>query len=375
MSNKMVASLVKDIRKQFGEDAVYPASEIPSRGGITSGSLAFDYAIGPMGGLPRDRCIEFFGPESSGKTTLGLLAIAQFLDAQPQRAALILDLEHKLDLDRMTALLGSRMERVIVTFPDYIEEAQDIYTMPVAVPSGDIAITLLDSIGGAPNKSMTERSATEVDYGNAKMVTRFGKIAQGHSHKYECATIGINQIRDNFNPNDHSINTPGGKGWKHNCSLRVYLRKGKGRQNMSIAGETVVVGHTVAGRIYKNHLGGIEGREFSYWIYNVPTAEYGFGVDQGEETSRLSVATGVVQRNGGWLYHDALPGGKINGQYALTALMRVDAEARVKIAAQTIEALREADNAATVVAPSEMIEPDPDEPPQLGRNPLKAGLL
>jgi recombination protein RecA len=159
VTNKLAQSLVTEIRKKFGDESAYMASDIPSRGGITSGSLSLDFAIGPMGGLPRDRVMEFFGPESSGKTTLALLAISEFLDAQPKRGALILDLEHKLDLDRMHKLLGPRMDRVVVTFPDYIEEAQDIYTMPSTVPSGDVCIALLDSIGGAPNKTMTERSA------------------------------------------------------------------------------------------------------------------------------------------------------------------------------------------------------------------------
>lgn len=369
----MAEGMVKDINKKFGEGNAYMASDIPSRGGISSGSLSFDFAIGPMGGLPRDRCVEYFGPESSGKTTLALLNIATFLDAQPKRGALILDTEHKLDLDRLHSLLGPRMERVVVTFPDYIEDAQDIYT--TLVPRGDIAITLLDSIGGAPTKAVLEKSAQEGDYGNAKAVTRFARIAQGMSHKYECLTIGVNQVRDNMSANSHEIITPGGKGWKHACSLRTYLRKGKGKMPKIIDGDTVNIGTTVAGRIYKNHLGGIEMREFTYWFYNVATEEFGFGVDQGEETSRLSIATGVVAKSGGWFKHEALPGGQINGQPNLIEYLRVNPEPRAIIAAATLAALRVDPEAAVKIAPKEMTEQEPVvEEPQLGRNPLKEGL-
>lgn len=349
--------LVVDLRKDFGEKSAYLAKDIPRRGGISSGSLALDHAIGPLGGLPRDRCAEFFGPESSGKTTLGLLAIRNFLDAQPRRGALILDTEHKLDSDRIRQLLGDeRRKRLVVTYPDHIEEAQDIYTHPSLVSSGDIAIVLLDSIGGSPTKAVGEKSAEEGDFGNAKAVTRFARIAQGMAHKNECLTIGINQMRENFKPNDHSLNTPGGRGWKHACMLRVYLRTGKGRINILMGSDIVAVATTVAGRVYKNHLGGIEGREFSYWFYNTAYDGKPVGVDQAEEIERLAVATGVITRNRGWYYHDALPGGKVNGKDKLSTTLNADDALRKTLADATLEALRSDPHADDKLAGS-----DPDK--------------
>lgn len=336
----LAESLVADLNKSFGENTAYTAQTMPRRGGISSGSLALDYAIGPIGGFPRDRVMEIFGPESSGKTTLALMAIGNFLDAQPARGALILDTEHKLTEERLRMLLtDEHIKRLVVTYPDHVEQAQNIYTK--LVPTGDIAIALLDSIGGSPNKTMVARDAEDADYGNAKAVTRFGKIATGHSHKYECCTIGINQLRDNLNPNDHSLITPGGKGWKFNCMLRIYVRPGKGKFSIQVGNDTVTAGYTVAGRIYKNHLGGIEGREFSYWFYNTPTGTKRIGVDQGEEVTRLSTALGVVTRQGGWYYHDAFPGGKVNGLPRLIALVDEDAALRKVISEQTYARLRD----------------------------------
>lgn len=340
MAETLAEKLVRQVNKSQGEQTAYLAKDMPRRGGISSGSLALDYAIGPIGGFPVDRCIELFGPESSGKTTLALMGIANFLDAQPRRGALILDTEHKMESDRLTMLLGvERMKRVVVTYPDHIEQAQDIYTE--LVPGGDIAVALLDSIGGSPTKAVGEKSAEDGDFGNAKAVTRFARIAGGMAHKYECLTVGINQMRENLKPNDHSLNTPGGKGWKHACMLRIYLRKGKGKMPYDIGNDTVDAGNTVAGRIYKNHLGGIEGREFSYWFYNMAIPGHPIGVDQTEETVRLSTALGVVGRSGGWYSHDLLPGGKVNGLPRLIEAVAADEKVRKGIAALTMAALRD----------------------------------
>jgi len=335
----LAEQLVKQVRKEFGEKAAFLAKDIPNRSGVSSGSIALDYAIGPLGGMPRDHCVEFFGPESSGKSTLGLMCVANNLDFHTERGALILDTEHKMTEERLTQLLGpERMKRVVVAYPDHIEHAHDMYT--ALVPSGDIGVVMLDSIGGAPVKKATEDSAEKANFGNAKAVTAFARMAGGHSHKYECLTIGINQLRENLDPRSHALITPGGKGWKHACMLRVYLRKGKGRVSMVMGNDTVDVGYTVAGRIHKNHLGGIEGREFTYWFYNAPYQGKTIGVDQAEEVERLSTATGVVTRNGGWYVHEGLPDGKVNGKERFTEALNANPALRATLAEATLAALR-----------------------------------
>lgn len=334
--------LVADVRKEFGEKSAYLAKDIPQRGGISSGSLALDYAIGPLGGMPRDFVVELFGPESSGKSTLGMLTIANFLHAQPTRGALILDLEHKLTEPRLRQLLGDeRMKRTVVLYPDYIEQAHDMYMQ--LVPSGDICVAMLDSIGGAPGKKAVEDSAEQANYGTAKAITNFAKQSGIYAHKYECLTIGINQQRDNLDPRSHALVTPGGRGWKHHCMLRVYLRKGKGRMSAQRGNDTVDVGHEVTGRIIKNHLGGIEGREFTYWLYSAPYPEANkeVGVDQAEEIERLATATGVVARSGGWYKHPGLPKGQVNGKPAFTAALDADPGLRQVLAEATLAALKD----------------------------------
>lgn len=370
MPQTLAEKLVAQVNKKQGEGTAMLARDMPVRGGISSGSLALDYAIGPVGGFPRDRVMEIFGPESSGKTTLALMAIGNFLDAQPTRGALILDTEHKMTYDRVKMMIGAeRAQRVVVTYPDHIEQAQDIYTE--LVPSGDIAVTLLDSIGGSPTAAVLDKSAEDGDYGNAKAVTRLARIAGGMAHKYECCTIGINQLRDNMDPKSHALNTPGGKGWRYHCMLRIYVRPGKGKDYLQIGNDTVTAGNTIAGRIYKNHLGGIEGREFSYWFYNTPTPGHPFGVERTEETVRLSTALGVVLKSGGWYSHPSLPGGKVNGLPRLTEAVAANEALRAEIAQATMEALHEIDNADDVVAAFDadgLVE-------DVAANPLTAGNI
>src|ERR1700742_2897201 len=119
MTNAKFDKLYEDLQKEFGADTIMRAVDIPKRPGIPSGSLALDFAVG-FGGMPQDRVIEISGKESSGKTTLAIMIMTHFLDANPDRAALFLDLEHKLTADWLEYLVGTeRMQRIIYIQPDH----------------------------------------------------------------------------------------------------------------------------------------------------------------------------------------------------------------------------------------------------------------
>ena len=122
---KKLMKLKDDLVEGFGAESVMMASDIPVRPRISSGSLALDFAIG--GGMPTDRIVEVAGAEGCGKTSLALLTMQQFLDAQPDRGALILDVEHKLSADWVEQLIGAeRMKRVILAWPDTAEQGTDL---------------------------------------------------------------------------------------------------------------------------------------------------------------------------------------------------------------------------------------------------------
>ena len=257
-SDNAVNKLLAEMQAKYGADAIMRASDVPVRPPTTSGSLALDFATG-IGGLPSDRVIEVAGGEGSGKTTLGLLSMMHFLDENPDRLAVILDTEHKLTMDWVQYLIGAaRMERVIYLQPDYMEQATNMYVD--AVSSGQVGFVLFDSIGGSPTKAAAEKEAEKVQVGgNAGAVTKFARLAATHSSKYHCLTFCVNQLREDMEGFRRHM-TPGGRGFKHACVMRIKLRRSTSDKVEAVVnGEKMVVGFKVFASVIKNQMGA-EGR-------------------------------------------------------------------------------------------------------------------
>lgn len=348
--------LKTDLAKTFGEDSVMFADDMPTRPPYSTGSLTLDFATG-YGGFPSDRVIEIAGNEGSGKTTLGLFTMMNFLDAQPDRAAMILDTEHKLTMNWVRDLIGSeRMSRVLLLNPDHIEQATDMYRK--AVGSGKICFAMLDSIGGSPTRRSTEKSAEIASFGgNSLGVGEFARSAAGYSHKYACLTVGINQIRADMDGYNRHM-TPGGQAWKHACVMRIKLRKGRNKIEDKIDGELVPIGYDVIAKVIKNQVGP-EGRTAWYWFYNTPTDKWGFGIDRLDEIVRLSTTTQVVEQRGAWYYHPSLPDGKVQSRATLIETVKADETLREVLVSETMERLAQY---GAVVAPMTEVDDEIEAP-------------
>ena len=357
MATAKLTKLVTDLKDKFGDDSVMFAADIPLQPAISSGSLALDFAIG-HGGFPSDRVIELAGEEGSGKTTLSLLAVTKFLDAQRDRGALIMDLEHKLSPDWVRTLIGAeRMDRVIYVQPDHIEQATNIYRQ--AVTSGQVCIAVLDSIGGSPTVRRND-DATVASYGgNSLGVGEFARTAASLSAKYRCLTIGVNQTRADME-GYHRMNTPGGKAWKHAVILRIQLKRStRETVELTVNGEKITVGNAVYAKVVKNQLNA-PGRTAMWWFYNVPTEEFGFGVDTLDEIVRLGILTRVINQAGGWYTHPALPADKkgdhkVNGLSSLKKMIYADEALKDTLVSEILANL--ADHASAVAPIS-----DPEAP-------------
>lgn len=353
--NVVVDKLLGDLQSKFGENAVMRASQVPIRPTITSGSLALDFALG--GGLPSDRVIEVAGGEGSGKTTLGLLTMKHFLDNSPDRAAIIIDTEHKLTMDWVEYLIGSeRMQRVIYLQPDHMEQATNMYFD--AVGSGQVGFVLFDSIAAAPTKAASEKEAEKVQVGgNSGAVTKFARLASAASAKNHCLTFCINQTRDDMEGFRRHM-TPGGRGFKHACIMRIKLRRSTSDKVEAVVnGEKMVVGFKVFASVIKNQMAP-EGRTAWWWFYSVETPEYGFGIDTLDEVVRLGVATKVIEQNGSWYSHPALPEYKSSGEHkvqglaALTKTIAQDHIIQQSIVSETMAVLKDPDEGiAAEIAP------------------------
>lgn len=346
-NGRKLLKLQSELAAKYGDRAAMFVSDMPKSEYVSSGSLSLDFALG-TGGFPTNRALEIAGGEGTGKTTIGLLAMANFLDAFPDKGAVILDLEHKLSDEWVRKLIGKgRAERVILLWPDTIEEATDMYVQ--CCEGGLVSYILLDSIGGAPTQRVFNKSAESGNIGgNALGVTRFAQFASVMSSKYDVCTVGVNQARDDMTGYNRHI-TPGGRAWKHACVARIQLKQGKGKFFAKVDGEELQVGYSVVAKIVKNQMAAPY--RVAWWpFYNIETDEYGFGIDRLSEISRLSLSVGVVEQRGAWYYHPELPGGKIKSQARLLDHLKDHEDFRELLAKQTIDAV--AERGLSAVAPS-----------------------
>lgn len=350
--------LAEDLGKKF-PGAVMMASEMPKHPPISSGSLALDFAIG-IGGFPSDRVIEIAGEEGTGKTTLALLSMVNFLRAQPDRCALILDLEHKMDKDWLVDLVGADVveSSIIYAQPDHIEQATNAYK--AAVGTGSVCFALVDSIGGAPTARRNDDAEVGLFGGNAQGVGEFARTAATLSATKRCLTVGINQVREDMSGYRRHM-TPGGRAWKHAVALRLQLKRVSGSViNRKVNGEDMQVGYEISCKVVKNGLGAPFRTAF-WWFYNVPTEEFGFGVDTLEEIVRLGILTQVIERRGSSYCHPLFPpnksgGNAVVGKEALMALIRSDADVQAALSTEIVGRLADY---ASEVAPVEAEDAEP----------------
>lgn len=227
------------------------------------------------------------------------------------------------------------MEKVLLASPDHAEQATDIFTEMVG--TGLISFVLYDSIGGAPTKKVTEKSAESAEYGgNAQAISRFARLASTYAHKYQTLVLGVNQVRADME-GFRRFRVAGGHAWLHACSLRIQLKRGQGKLHDKINGEEIQCGYQVTAKVIKNQIGGVEGRQAWWWLANVPTEKYGFGVDVVDEIARLSVLTGVIEQRGAYYYHPSFPGGKIQSRDRMVQCVKDDEGLRVLLTSAVMD--------------------------------------
>ncbi|MBN1549523.1 recombinase RecA [Candidatus Babeliales bacterium] len=246
VKKKALEVTFSQIDKQYGKGAVMLMGDSPGTRVevIPSGSILIDQALG-VGGYPVGRIIEVFGPESSGKTTLALHAIAQ---AQSRGGiCAFIDAEHALDPTH-AAKLGIDIENLIISQPDYGEQALDIAEM--LVRSGAIDVIVIDSVAALVPKAELEGDMGDAHVGlQARLMSQALRKLTPVVHKSKTVLIFINQIRQNINslPFAKKETTSGGNALKFYASLRLDVRKiGNLRKN------EVQFGNRIAVKVVKN---------------------------------------------------------------------------------------------------------------------------
>src|ERR1700681_101656 len=284
---KALAAALGQIEKQFGKGTVMRLGEAPAAWDVetvSTGSLGLDIALG-VGGLPRGRVIEVFGPESSGKTTLTLQVIAEV-----QRAggvAAFVDAEHALD-PSYAGKLGVNIDDLLVSQPDTGEQALEVTDM--LVRSGAIDLVVIDSVAALTPKAEIEGEMGEMQMGlHARLMSQALRKLTGNIKRSNTMVIFINQIRMKIgvifgNPET----TTGGNALKFYASVRLDIRR-----IGAIKDGDAFLGNRTRVKVVKNKLAP-PFREAEFDIL------YGGGVARFHELVDLGAERGIIEKSGAW---------------------------------------------------------------------------
>ncbi|MGD9905926.1 MAG: recombinase RecA [Vicinamibacterales bacterium] len=284
---KAIEMAVGQIEKQFGKGAIMRLGQkggVQPADAISTGSISIDYALG-IGGFPRGRVVEVFGPESSGKTTLTLQVIAE-----AQRAggmAAFVDAEHALDAE-YAKKLGVDIDNLLVSQPDNGEQALEI--VEVLVRSGSVDVVVVDSVAALVPRAEIEGEMGEAQVGlQARLMSQALRKLTGVVSKSKTCLVFINQLREKIGVMFGSPETTtGGRALKFYSSVRVDIR----RIGAIKDGEAVVGGRTRV-KIVKNKMAP-PFREAEFDVM------YGEGISREGDLIDLAVERKIIDKSGAW---------------------------------------------------------------------------
>lgn len=312
---------LKMIEKKYGAGAVMRLGQTETLNvdAIPTGSMRLDMALG-IGGVPKGRIVEIYGPESSGKTTVALSVISQAQKLGGEAA--FIDVEHALDPNYAKAL-GVNTDDLLVSQPDSGEQALEI--AEALIRSGAIDVIVIDSIA-----AMTTRAEIDGDMGDlhvgqlARLMSQAMRKLTGAISKSNCVAIFINQIREKIgvmygNPET----TPGGRALKFYASVRIEVRKGE-----VIKSNGEIIGASTRCKVVKNKVA----PPFKEATFDMM---YGHGISRTGEVLDMAVELDIIKKGGSWFsYKDQKLG---QGRDNVKELLKNNPELMEEIEKQILE--------------------------------------
>ncbi len=339
--SKALATALSQIEKQFGQGAVMRLGENMGMQveHIKTGSIALDNALG-IGGMPKGRIVEIYGPESSGKTTLALHVVAEAQKAGGTAA--FIDVEHALDPVYSKAL-GVDIDSLLVSQPDTGEQALEI--TEALVRSGAIDVVVIDSVAALVPKAEIEGEMGDNHVGlHARLMSQSLRKLAGAISKSNCIAIFINQLRDKIGViYGSSETTTGGRALKFYASVRIDVRR---TETIKVGGE--MIGSRTRAKVVKNKVAP-PFREAEFDIM------YGKGISHIGEIVDLGLKFDILKRSGAWFYYGdtRLAQGRDNTKILFEENEALANEVEAKIIAAMQGEAAEETASAPVAAPTE----------------------
>src|ERR1035441_1172978 len=353
------------IEKQFGKGSIVRLGSkeaVVQVAAISSGSISLDHALG-VGGFPRGRIIEIFGPESSGKTTIALQIIAEAQKVGGMAA--FIDVEHALD-PGYARKLGVDVDNLLVSQPDYAEQALEITS--ALIVSGSIDVLVVDSVAALVPKSELDGEMGDSHMGlQARLMSQAMRKLTGHVSKSNTCLVFINQIREKIgvmfgNPET----TTGGRALKFYSSVRADIRR-----IAAIKEGEVVIGSRTKVKVVKNKVAA-PFREAEFDIL------YGEGISREGDLLDIAVNNNILEKSGSWFSYkgERIGQGRENARAFLKenkdVMARLDIEVRKALGLAQSPAQPAAVPAPTNGAANGRVTTMPSAPPEPVKVPIAA---